>query len=148
MDTSSTKLQIKKQNINPFILFSIKEGARIEDTLFKAKWEVVPVKLAALPKNNFPFEISFCEFLRSRSFEVLRVASCERLHKASCQSLTKNLMIIPGAHRIVAFEDVLQITKFCKSSRKTPVLETLFNALAGLRPATALKNDFSRGVFV
>ena len=61
------------------------------------------------------------------------------------QRLTKNLMILAGAHRRVAFADVLQI-RCC--SRKTPVLETLFNALAGLRPATALKNDCSTGVFV
>ena len=31
-----------KQNINPVTLSSIKEGARIENTLFKGKWEVVP----------------------------------------------------------------------------------------------------------
>ena len=36
---------------------SIKEGARIENTLFKAKWQVLPVKLAALLKRNFPLEI-------------------------------------------------------------------------------------------
>ena len=51
-----------KQNINSVILFSIKQGARIENTLFKAKWEVVPVKLAALLKRNFPFETFLASF--------------------------------------------------------------------------------------
>ena len=37
-------------------LFSIKEGAGKESTLFKAKWKVVLVKLAALLKKNFPYE--------------------------------------------------------------------------------------------
>ena len=80
-----------KQNINPVTLFSIKEGARIENTLFKAiKWEVVPVKLTALLKRNFPFETFFSEFLRSRSFEVLRVASFGRLYnKASLSKVNK-----------------------------------------------------------
>ena len=41
-----------KQNRNPVTLFSVKEGARIENTLFKAKWGVVPVNLAALLKRN------------------------------------------------------------------------------------------------
>ena len=51
-----------KQNINPAVLFSIKKGARIEKTLFKAKWEVVTVKLAALLKSNFPFETFLASF--------------------------------------------------------------------------------------
>ena len=71
--------------------------------------------------------------------------------KSAYQSLTKNLMILADVHRIVAFADVLQIRcsyKFRKSPRKTPVLETLFNVLAGRGPATALKYDSSRGVFV
>ena len=62
-----------KQNINPVTLCSIKEGTRIENTLFKAKWEVVSVKLAALLKRNVSYETFSSEFLRSRSFEVLRV---------------------------------------------------------------------------
>ena len=101
---------IMKQNINPVTLLSIKKGARIEKTLLKAMWEVVPVKLAASVKRNFPFETYFSKFLRSCSFEVLWVASCERLYNKSLLSrLTKNLMIFAGAHRIVAYADVLQI---------------------------------------
>ena len=45
-----------KQNINPVILFNIKEAVRTEITLFKAKWKVVPVKLAALVIRNFAYE--------------------------------------------------------------------------------------------
>ena len=52
----------------------MKERARIESTFFKAKWEVVPVKLAALIKRNFVYETFSSNFLRSRSFDVLRAA--------------------------------------------------------------------------
>ena len=67
------------QNTNPVTLFSIKEGARIENALFKAMWEVEPMKLAALLKRNFPYETFSSNFLRSRSFKVLRVVTCEGL---------------------------------------------------------------------
>ena len=67
MDTPS----IMKQNINPITLFSITEGAKIESTLLKAKWKVVPVKLAALLKRNFPYETFSSKFPRSRSSQVL-----------------------------------------------------------------------------
>ena len=63
---------IMKQNINPVTLFSIKEGARVESTLFETKWELVPVKLAALLKRNFPCEtfISvFCEAVLLRFYK-------------------------------------------------------------------------------
>lgn len=52
-----------KQNINKVTWFSIKEGARIESTLFKAKQEIVTVKLEVL-KRNFPNENFFINFLR------------------------------------------------------------------------------------
>ena len=55
----------------------MKERARIESTFFKAKWEVVPVKLAALIKRNFLYETFSSNFLRSRSFDVLRAAICD-----------------------------------------------------------------------
>ena len=75
-----------KRNKNPVTLFSLKEGAKVENTLFKAKWEVVPKKLAALLKRNFPLETFFSEFLRSRSLEVLGAASYERLYNKVCLS--------------------------------------------------------------
>ena len=39
---------------------------------------------------------------------------------------------------------------FCNIHRKTPVLESLFNKVAGLTscPATLLKRDFNKGVFL
>ena len=43
-------------------MFSIKKGARIGSALFKAKWEVVPVKFAALLKRNFPRKILLASF--------------------------------------------------------------------------------------
>ena len=55
-------------------------------TLFKAKWEIVLVKLASLLKRNFPFKSFFNKFLRSR----LRVASCERLYNKVSLSKINN----------------------------------------------------------
>ena len=70
-----------KQNINPVTLLSIKEGARIENTLLKANGEgTSPVKLAALLKRNVAYETFSSEILSNRSFEVLRVESCKRLY--------------------------------------------------------------------
>ena len=37
---------------------------------------------------------------------------------------------------------------FCKIHRKTPVPESLFNKVPGLRPTTLLKKDSSTGVFL
>ena len=80
-----------KQNINPVTLFSIKEGARTENTLLKAKREgTSPVKLAALLKRNVTHETFSSEILRSRSFEILRVEICKRLYnKASLLKVNK-----------------------------------------------------------
>ena len=79
-----------KQNMNPVTLLSMKEGARIENTLFKAiKGEVMPVKFTTLLKRNFSFETFFSKFLRSCSFEVLRIASCERLYNKASLSKVK-----------------------------------------------------------
>ena len=60
-----------KLKINPATLSTEKEGARIGSTLFKVKWEVLPVKLAALQKRNFIYETFSTKFLRSHSFEFL-----------------------------------------------------------------------------
>ena len=60
-----------KQNINPVKLFNIKEGVRTKITLFKAKWKVVPVKLADLVIRNFAYEPFPRAFLGSCSFEGL-----------------------------------------------------------------------------
>ena len=38
--------------------------------------------------------------------------------------------------------------KFCKIYRKTPVLDSLFNKIAGLKTATILKRGFDIGVFL
>ena len=38
--------------------------------------------------------------------------------------------------------------KFCKLHRKTPVPESLFNKVVGVRPATLLKRDSGTGVFL
>ena len=49
------------------------------------------------------------------------------------------------------FADVLQnrcFYKFCNIHRKTPVLESLFNKFAGLRPATLFKRYSNTGVFL
>ena len=37
---------------------------------------------------------------------------------------------------------------FCKIHRETPVLKSLFNKVAGLRPATSWKRDSDTGVFL
>ena len=60
-----------KLNINLATMFTKKEGDRIGSTPFKAKWEVVPVKLAALLKSNFLYETFTSKFMRSHFFEVL-----------------------------------------------------------------------------
>ena len=70
-DTASTKLHLMKLTINPPTFFTKQEGARIGSILFKVKWEVLPVKLAALLKRNFLYETFSTKFLRSHSFEVL-----------------------------------------------------------------------------
>ena len=38
--------------------------------------------------------------------------------------------------------------KFCLCHRETPVLESLFNKVADLRPATLIKRDSNTGVFL
>ena len=48
----------------------------------------------------------------------------------------------------VAFRDVLQKQLFYKFYRKTHALETLFNKVASVKPATLLKRDFDIGVFL
>ena len=79
-----------KQNINPVTLFSIKEEARTGNTLFKANWEAVPVKLADLVNRNFAHKAFSTALLRSRLFEGLQVATCERLqNKASLSNVNK-----------------------------------------------------------
>ena len=109
------------------------------------------MKLAALLKRKFLFETFSSKFLRSHSFEDLWVGSCERLYnEATLQRLTKNLMSFAGANRIFAlkkfrnspsqmFYKIGLLKNFKRILRKTPLLESLFNAVAGLRPATALK---------
>ena len=72
-----------KLKLNPATLYTKKEGPRKESTLFKVKWEVLPVKLEALLKRNFLYETFSSKFLRSHFFEVLGVASCERLYSPS-----------------------------------------------------------------
>ena len=51
-----------KLKINPVTLFTKKGGARIGSTLFKVKWEALPVKLAALLKRNFLYETFLVSF--------------------------------------------------------------------------------------
>ena len=58
-----------KQSTNPVTLFS-KKGARLESTLFKAKWEVLALKLAVLLKRDFTYENCFSNFLRNCFLEV------------------------------------------------------------------------------
>ena len=92
-----------KLNINPAALFTKQEGARIGRTLFKVKWGIVPVKLAAILKKNFFYEIFSRKFLRSHSFEVLWVASCKRLYN-KVTLLTKNLITFTDTNRIFALK--------------------------------------------
>ena len=58
-----------KQNRNPVTLFS-KKGARLDITLFKAKWEVVALKVAVLLKRGFTNGNCFSNFLRNCFLEV------------------------------------------------------------------------------
>ena len=109
-----------------------KEAVRVGSSLFNVKWEVLPVKLAALLKRKLIYETFSTKFLRSHSFEVLWVVSFERLYKESndicrCQ------------------QDIC--SKKSTILRKTPVLESLFNAVTDLRPELNLKDDSSWGVF-
>ena len=57
---------------------------------------------------------------------------------------------IPSSKRILqSFTDVIQNKcsfKFCKFHRETPVLQSLFNKVAGLRLVTLLKRDSKTGV--
>ena len=150
---------VMKLNINPAMLFTKKEEAGIGSTLFKAKWGVVPVKLKALLKRNFLYETFSSKFLRSHSFEVFWVASCERpYNKATLSKVNRNLMTIAGANRIFAlkkfrnspsqmFYKIGLLKNFKRILRKTPLLESLFNAVAGLRPATALKKWLQQRCF-
>ena len=112
-----------KQNIKPLALLTIKEGDRIEGTLFKARQRVVPVKLAALLKTSFVYLTFSSKFLRTQSFEVLWVASCERLQRPLYQRLTKNLMMFAGANRIVALKEFRQNPS--QIFYKTGVLQSL-----------------------
>ena len=65
----SCQIVIMKQNRNPVTLFS-KKGASIDITLFKAKWEVVALKLAVLLKRGFTYGNYFSNFLRNCFLEV------------------------------------------------------------------------------
>ena len=132
-------------------MFTKKEGARIGSTLFKTKWGDCALKLSALLKRNFLYETFSSKFLRSHSFEVLLVASCKRLYKKSTLSkVNKESNDIFRCQQNICsekiqkqpFTDILQSSsssKFQRILRKTPVLESFFDAVAGLRAATALK---------
>ena len=67
-------------------LFTKKEGARIGSNLFKAKWGVVPVKLAAL---NFLCETFSSKFLRSHSFD--NMATLLKVSKESNDICQQNI---------------------------------------------------------
>ena len=104
-----------KLNINA--LFTKKERARIGSTLSKAKWGVVSVKFAALPKRNFLYETFSNKFLRSHysSFCEQQVAKNYKT-RPLYQRLTKNLMTFAGRNRIFALKRFRNSSSqmFCK----------------------------------
>ena len=95
-----------KEDINPVILFSIKEASRIEITLFKAKWEAMAVQLATLLKINISYENFSRNIDSGHSFKILWVVSSERLYttRPPYQTLIKNLKTFSGAYGIATLK--------------------------------------------
>ena len=134
-----------KQNINLVTIFDIKEGTRTENAMFKVDLEVVPVKLAALLKRNFPYEIFSSEFLRSYSFEVSRVVNCQvsKFNKESND--TSRCQQYSCFHRCSTNYVFLKILQ--NSQENTCAGNTLW---CKGRPniCNCIKNDSSAGVFL
>ena len=59
--------------------------------------------------------------------------------------LLTNSLIKPDSRLQIYYKQVL--LKFCKIDRKTPVSESLFNKVVGLRPATLLKKRHENRCF-